>query len=263
MKIEKLNDNQIRCTLNKKDLMDRQLRLSELAYGTERAKDLFRDMMQQASAEFGFEAEDIPLMIEATPISGESLVLIITKLEDPDELDTRFSRFTNEQEETASPEQEHEAAYADEVLNCFDHINDILKGASRKLHGSGEETAGESEGTTEELLVHAEELEEDDEIQINLTKVYSFRSLEEVIRLSGLLVNFYHGINSVYKDTAASVYYLMIEKSDHTPEEFNKICNMITEYGTPVPTTYATCDYITEHCEAIVKNSGIQILSVM
>ena len=38
MKIEKINENQIRCTLNKDDLVDRQLRISELAYGTEKAK---------------------------------------------------------------------------------------------------------------------------------------------------------------------------------------------------------------------------------
>ena len=54
MKLEKLNDNQIRCTLTKDDLADRQIKLSELAYGSEKAKSLFRDMMLQASAEFGF-----------------------------------------------------------------------------------------------------------------------------------------------------------------------------------------------------------------
>ena len=68
MKIEKLSDNQIRCTLNKSDLAARQLKISELAYGSEKAKKLFQDMMQQASYEFGFEAEDIPLMIEAIPV---------------------------------------------------------------------------------------------------------------------------------------------------------------------------------------------------
>ena len=80
MKIEKINDNQIRCTLTKADLEDRQIRLSELAYGTEKAKDLFRDMMQQANYEFGFEADNIPLMIEAIPVSADSIILIITKV---------------------------------------------------------------------------------------------------------------------------------------------------------------------------------------
>ena len=38
MKIEKVNDHQIRCTLTKADLADRELKISELAYGTEKAK---------------------------------------------------------------------------------------------------------------------------------------------------------------------------------------------------------------------------------
>ena len=38
MKIEKINDNQIRCTLTRDDLNNRQLKLSELAYGTERPR---------------------------------------------------------------------------------------------------------------------------------------------------------------------------------------------------------------------------------
>ena len=64
MKIEKINENQIRCTLTKEDLDSHQIRISELAYGTEKAKRLFRDMMQQAQIQFGFEADNIPLMIE-------------------------------------------------------------------------------------------------------------------------------------------------------------------------------------------------------
>lgn len=70
MKIEKVNDNQIRCTLTREDLDSRHMKLSELAYGTEKAKMLFRELMQQASYQFGFNADDIPLMIEAVPISS-------------------------------------------------------------------------------------------------------------------------------------------------------------------------------------------------
>ena len=57
MKIDRVNDHQIRCTLTKADLADRQLKLSELAYGSDKAKLLFKDMMQKASYELGFEAE--------------------------------------------------------------------------------------------------------------------------------------------------------------------------------------------------------------
>ena len=56
MKIEKINDNQIRCTLTRDDLAQRQLKLSELAYGSEKAKSLSSEKLQQAASEFGIEA---------------------------------------------------------------------------------------------------------------------------------------------------------------------------------------------------------------
>lgn len=94
MKIERINENQIRCTLTSLDLSSRNLNLGELAYGSEKARGLFREMIQKASNEVGFDAEDIPLMVEAIPLSGESVMLVITKIEDPEELDTRFSKFS-------------------------------------------------------------------------------------------------------------------------------------------------------------------------
>ena len=116
MKIERVNENQIRCTLNQADLASRQLKISELAYGSEKAKELFRDMMQQASYEVGFEADDIPLMIEAITISSDCIVLIITKVENPEELDTRFSKF--------SPLDDGEYDYDDDYSD-IETIDDI------------------------------------------------------------------------------------------------------------------------------------------
>ena len=83
MKIEKINDNQIRCTLTRDDLAQRQLKLSELAYGSEKAKSLFREMMQQAASEFGFESDNLPLMMirmNWIPVFPDSHLLLRTKL---------------------------------------------------------------------------------------------------------------------------------------------------------------------------------------
>lgn len=255
MKIEKISDNQIRCTLNKSDLIDRELRISELAYGTEKAKALFRDMMQQASYEFGFEADDIPLMIEAIPVSTECLILVITKVEDPDELDTRFSKFSSsnstEDDEDDEPEEE---SYADEIINCFGPAEDLL---------------GEAPDNSEDII-DTQEVKENTfaeqnsvSIVVNLVKVYSFHSLSEVINLANVLLGYYNGANTLYKNSLNSIYYLVINKSEHTPEEFNKICNIISEYGKAERSSYASPVYFEEHFEIIVKENALQILSVM
>lgn len=272
MKIEKISENQIRCTLNKDDLMDRQLRLSELAYGTEKAKLLFRDMMQQAAFEFGFEADDIPLMIEAIPISPECLVLVVTKVEDPDELDTRFSKFSPEDSDDAEDNDlDDDTSYADEIINCFSQLDNLLedsKSASDEIEN--ENDTSEYSSLPESLALIDEKDSVDKEIETkeskekqDLIKVFSFQTLDEVIKLSAGIVFSYHGQNILYKDPVTSTYYLVLYKSDHTPQEFNKICNVVSEYAKLERNTYATVAYYKEHFETIVKDNAIQILSIM
>ena len=128
MKIEKINDRQIRCTLTKEDLASREIKLSELAYGSDKAKALFQDMMQQAAEDFGFEAENMPLVVEAIPVSMETIVLIITKVDDPEELDTRFARFSPETDAPASdttfPDLKDKIEGADDVLGLIRRISE-------------------------------------------------------------------------------------------------------------------------------------------
>ncbi len=134
MKIEKINDNQIRCTLNSDDLATRQIKLSELAYGSEKAKNLFRDMMIQAQDECGFEADNLPLMIEAIPITADSIVLIITKVEDPEELDTRFSKFAPSLDDDSAHTPDIPAITgADDILDIFQKL---CEGKLKKSSGT-------------------------------------------------------------------------------------------------------------------------------
>ena len=117
--------------MTREDLLNRELKISELAYGTEKAKSLFRDMMQQAAYECGFEAEDIPLMIEAIPLNAECIVLIVTKVEDPEELDTRFSKFA-----PSVHDEDGFAEEAEELMDSFADGADEVLNMLRKMNGS-------------------------------------------------------------------------------------------------------------------------------
>ena len=216
MKIEKVNDNQIRCTLSKQDLADRQIKLSELAYGSEKAKGLFRDMIEQANDEFGFEADDIPLMIEAIPLSGDNIILQITKVEYPEELDTRFSKFS------ATGEDVEELENETSILPEF-------------------------------------QSEKADQIS-NLTKMFEFKSLDQVERLAKVLGGFYVGENDLYKDEVKNRLYLLVQKSNHTPEEFNKVCNIISEYA--IHRKYAATKeaFLKEHGKLLIKANALEVI---
>lgn len=235
MKIEKLNENQIRCTLTHADLAARHLKLSELAYGTEKAKSLFRDMMQQASFDFGFEADDIPLMIEAIPASADSIVLIITKVEDPEELDTRFSRFTNPTEsENTIPESLSKLEGAEEFLDLLNKVKEAAAGTS----------ASDKEKQTPFLV-----------------KLFSFSSIDRVIQAAHLIAPVYHEANTLYLDREKDLYILALTPPDHSPNEFSKVCNMLSEYGNQEKASTSVLAFLEEHCEIIVAADSVQKLA--
>ncbi len=71
MKLEKIDDNSIRCTLSSLDLSSRNLNLRDMTYGSQAAKQLFNEMMQKARVELGFILDNTPLVIEAIPLRVE------------------------------------------------------------------------------------------------------------------------------------------------------------------------------------------------
>ena len=255
MKFEKISDNQIRCTLYTKDLVDRQLKISELAYGSDKANALFRDMLMQASTECDFDAENIPLMIEAIPLSPECLVLLITKVNDPEELDTRFSSFTrspedDEEEEFEAPER----SFADEIISCFNHLSDLIGDQlSEKLLGA-------SQAKDQSLRNVLKERESSTRPVPNLCKIFKFDSLDEVISLAKKVNRFYRGDNTLYKDPAGK-YHLIVGMSDHTVGEFNKVINIISDYAPTEKTSSAGTAYFDEHYKIIVQGNALQVLA--
>ena len=70
-------------------------------------------------------------------------------------------------------------------------------------------------------------------------------------------------MNSLYKDTSDGTYHLVLNKSSHSPEEFNRICNMISEYGTSLKYSAGTENYLVEHGEVIVLENALQKLAAI
>ena len=280
MKIERLNENQIRCTLNKSDLASRQLKINELAYGSDKAKELFRDMMRQASYELGFEAEDTPLMIEAIPVSSECIVLIVTKVDNPEELDTRFSRFSPSDSDddnfdfddietiegndysdfslpTANEElnecvaTDEEGLPEDELMNIFNRVKEYFNKDSDNKTSQSSPSQQPGKGTTDRPE-HRE--------SANISRVFSFSSLDDITNVACIIDTFYKDTNSVYKNPSDRRYYLCISKNKCTSKDFNKVCNILSEYGQKESGFDNHIGFFAEHCECIIGEHALHIL---
>ena len=238
MKIEKVNEHQIRCTLTQEDLASRRLKLSELAYGSDKAKDLFRDMMERANDECGFDADNIPLMIEAIPINPECIVLIITKVEDPEEFDTRFSKFApgiddiSDYEEDDDDDEEEENDFVS-IKELFNQFKDAAKSEQ-----SGKPAKGVFDGMA-----------------------FSFSSITTLASIARSANKFFTGQSSLYFDPATEKYLLVINRANMDMAEFVQVCNLFGEYGDPSKGRLLAESYLKEHFESICDSDAVARIS--
>lgn len=284
MKLEKLSDTQIRCTLSKEDLNQRQLHLSELAYGSEKAKELFRDMMQQASIELGFEADNIPLMIEAIPISNDCLVLVVTKVEDPDELDTRFSRFSKINMDDSFDEDFSDIDDTDfEEMDFLDDEDDIdMDDEPLPFSPSSDFDNADSDASTSskersaiddalDLIApftqaiaqakkEAMRKKKENRSSVQDCQYYSFQNFSQAAQLGAFLAPFFEGESSLYKDSFSNNYYMILRKTQNENDTFHRACNIAADFGVRISASYATPAYFREHFETILEENAVEML---
>jgi len=110
MRFDRINEHQVRCTINAEDLSERKLSVRDMKYGTKQTMDLFHEIVLKASTQYGFNEEQLPIMIEAVPLGPDELMLIISAVDEAEELDPHFARFAAlEDHDPASPAPQTES----------------------------------------------------------------------------------------------------------------------------------------------------------
>ena len=242
MKIERINENSFRCTLTSLDLSSRNINLRDMTYGSEAAKRLFTEMMQKAQTEFGFHAEDGPLMIEAVPLQGGSIQLVISRVDDPEELDTRFSRFT----QNATPQNGWLSQLATE----------ILEGAQDLIKQLKEKKADDEEALNTDSAENGEENGRKD-----VLRVFAFRSLERVIAAAKAAGNAYSGENTLFKDPETKIFYLVLHSGEDGVESLSRVLNHLSEFGQKLKNNELLSAYYEEHYDVILRGRALQQLA--
>ncbi|NLP49564.1 genetic competence negative regulator [Bacillus sp. RO1] len=120
MRLERLNYNKIKIFLTFDDLEDRGLTKEDLWKDSQKVHQLFRDMIDEASAELGFEVSG-SLNVEVYALQAQGMVVIVTSTEH-EELEEEFNDDYIEMQVTVDECQD--LFY---VFQSFDHLIDLAK----------------------------------------------------------------------------------------------------------------------------------------
>lgn len=264
---KKVNSFQIKCILEEEDFTSRNININDLRYGSKQTENLFKEIMADANKRFGFNENNSPVSIEAIPLINNRLEIILTVIDEPEELDSRFSRFTPEPA-TASGDffaKDTRADNIDDLFNFFSKINNgNLKSDTANSKTDNSIFSYEKYISSFNDEIYSVENNMSDHI------IFKFDSIDKIIRLSDFLndfnsdytsdtVHFTNVINSLYKNN--NDFYLICDRSFYSTDDFVKWCNIVCEYGTPVSSKGLTEEYIIEHSELLLKENALQQLS--
>ena len=186
-------------------------------------------------------------MVEAIPLSSESIMLVITKIEDPEELDTRFAKF--------SP-------FTDDSQNSLvsQLASEFLEGASDSLNylepGSVEQVGDESSADSA-----SEAAVKKNTGSVASSRIFRFNSLDRISEASRAVSGIYDGVNTLYKKPGTRQYYLIVKRLDCGDLDFSRVCNILAEYATKLSGESASEAYFKEHYEVIIQNNALQNLA--
>lgn len=154
MKIERISENQLKLTLTKDDLKERDIKLEDLISPSEKTQKLFRDIMEQALDEEDFVSENTPLMVEAVPMGTEGIMIIVTKVNNKDKKGNTAADLLQQAQETRRWKKkpldtlEHaEEKNSDILIYSFPELDDVIR-VSLRLDGGfkGESSVYKNDG---------------------------------------------------------------------------------------------------------------------
>ena len=154
MKIERISENQLKLTLTKDDLKERDIKLEDLISPSEKTQKLFRDIMEQALDEEDFVSENTPLMVEAVPMGTEGFMIIVTKVNNKDKKGNTAADLLQQAQETRRWKKkpldtlEHaEEKNSDILIYSFPELDDVIR-VSLRLDGGfkGESSVYKNDG---------------------------------------------------------------------------------------------------------------------
>ena len=154
MKIERISENQLKLTLTKDDLKERDIKLEDLISPSEKTQKLFRDIMEQALDEEDFVSENTPLMVEAVPMGTEGIMIIVTKVNNKDKKGNTAADLLQQAQETRRWKKkpldtlEHaEEKNSDILIYSFTELDDVIR-VSLRLDGGfkGESSVYKNDG---------------------------------------------------------------------------------------------------------------------
>ncbi len=160
-------------------------------------------------------------MIEAVPLSQESIMIVVTKIEDPAQIDDRLGALGERPTHRTFKSQDDE-----------DHTHTHKSALPKKTSKQAK----------------------------NIVMIYSFSSLDDITSAGHRINPIYCGMNSVYKEDK-STYFLVLHPNFMHKTTQPQLEAVLDDFGSKHVSSSLGERYLMEHSTLLIKDKAIEVLT--
>ena len=222
MKFERVDEKTIRCFISNEELEDYQIDYKDFVLRSEKAREVVRDIITQASEEVGYKPPKFAFDMSIMMLPEQGLVLTFSE-SDP-LMDKDCGRLME---------------YLKEMKNAF--MNAATKKGENQQNAPTE--TGAKQGKNAEQPVQPEE------------GIFEFRNLVDVMELASAVPKTLRVHSELYR--MKDRYYLYLQKGTAAYQRYSKLCIQAMEFAEIYGANQQKLLFVKEHGECLIKEDAV------
>ncbi|MBE5861246.1 MAG: adaptor protein MecA [Lachnospiraceae bacterium] len=227
MKFERVDEKTIRCFISNEELEDYQIDYKDFVLRSEKAREVVRDIITQASEEVGYKPPKFAFDMSIMMLPEQGLVLTFSE-SDP-LMDKDGGRLME---------------YLKEMKNAF--MNAATKKGENQQNAPTE--TGAKKGKDAEQPVQPEE------------GIFEFRNLADVMELASVVPKTLRVHSELYR--MKDRYYLYLQKGTAAYQRYSKLCIQAMEFAEIYGANQQKLLFVKEHGECLIADGALRKLHV-
>lgn len=248
MDFRRIDKNTVQCILSEAEMQAYGFKIEDFFSDKEKSRNFLEHIVERAEEEVGYEAKSGMISMQIMKMPNNDLAITFTDREK-----------------------------ADGIQNMLQHIQQLASIISDEDSGGSQQPSEEDAEaqnaaaleftdaeTVREYRKHLEEVRKkkrEKELKLlNAPRAYRIERFEQVECLAGMVPLDKPITSSLYKDMDTGEYYLLIKKGRLKREEYQKLCETVSEFA-----VFCSCQpyieqYCREHFDTIIAKQAIGVL---
>ncbi|MCI8562606.1 MAG: adaptor protein MecA [Lachnospiraceae bacterium] len=249
MEFERIGKNTVQCHMTVEEMNDYGLRIEDFFTNQEKSRNFLEQLVERAEEEIGYEVETGMISMQLMRMPDDSLVITFS-----DKGEDGLHNMLNQLQNLAGMLDEGTAE------SIVDAMSKEVGETSEEIYD--EENLQEAGENTQRTYPKRREAKQQGKRRKNTvsSRVYRFEGLDMLENFACTLQIGKNISSRLYKNKAGGEWYLLVKKGKLKLDEYQVICQQLSEYGMLCVKQPFMEQYCKEHYDCVIGKQALRVI---